>query len=102
MRHSVLYMSVQPSSPVRTWNNFIDGEWVPSNSGRQFENRNPADQDDLVGLFQESTPEDASAALAAAQRASVSWRQVPAPRRAEILLRVAEILAERKEQLRAT
>jgi aldehyde dehydrogenase (NAD+) len=92
-------MTVQQSSGVRTWNNFIDGEWIPSHSGRLFENRNPANQDDLIGLFQESTPEDASEALAAAQRASAPWRQVPAPRRAEILLRAAQILAAHKEQL---
>src|SRR5688572_520566 len=91
-------MTVQPSPTVRTWNNFIDGQWVPSRSGRQFENRNPADQDDLIGVFQESTPEDAGEALAAAHRACASWRQMPAPRRAEILLRAAQIIADRKEQ----
>ena len=91
-------MTVSQSSAVRTWNNFVDGQWVPSHPGRQFENRNPADQDDLIGLFQESTPEDAAEALAAAHRAYASWRQVPAPRRAEILLRAAQIIADRKEQ----
>ena len=35
---------------------------------------------------------------AAAQRAYASWRLVPAPRRAEILFRAAQIIAERKEQ----
>ena len=45
-----------------------------------------------------STPEDAGEALAAAHRACASWRHVPAPRRAEILLRAAQIIAERKEQ----
>jgi alpha-ketoglutaric semialdehyde dehydrogenase len=90
-------MPVHQSATVRTWNNFVDGEWVPSRSGRHFENRNPADQDDLIGVFQESTPEDVADALAAAQRAYASWRLVPAPKRAEILLRAAQIIAERKE-----
>ena len=49
LRHSVQHMPVDRSAAVRTWNNFIDGEWVPSRSGRQFESRNPADQDDLIG-----------------------------------------------------
>src|ERR1044071_1384793 len=98
MRHSVQHMSAHPASEVKTWNNFIDGQWVPSRSGRHFENRNPADQDDLIGVFQESTPEDAGDALAAAHLACSSWRHVPAPRRAEILLRAAQIIAERKEQ----
>src|SRR5687767_11596882 len=91
-------MPVDHSPAVRTWNNFIDGQWVPSRAGRQFENRNPADQDDLIGVFQDSTPEDAGDALPAAHRACASWRQVPAPRRAEILLRAAQLISERKEQ----
>jgi alpha-ketoglutaric semialdehyde dehydrogenase len=77
--------------------NYIDGRRVPSRSGKLFENRNPADRDDLIGLFQESTPEDAADAVAAAARAYRSWRLVPAPRRAEILFRAAELIARRKE-----
>ena len=78
--------------------NFIDGTWTPSASGRLFENRNPANNDDLIGVFQESTPDDAELAVAAAQRAYESWRLVPAPRRAEMLFRAAQIIAQRKEQ----
>jgi aldehyde dehydrogenase (NAD+) len=80
-----------------TFMNYIDGRWVPSRSGKVFENRNPADRDDLVGTFQESTPEDAADALAAASRAYASWRLVPAPRRAEILFRAAGLIAAQKE-----
>src|SRR5688572_91529 len=80
-----------------TFNNFIDGKWTPSQSGQLFENRNPADRDDLIGLFQQSTAADAEAALAAASRAYETWRLVPAPRRAELLFRAAQIIAERKE-----
>lgn len=32
-----------------TFLNFIDGEWQPSVSGDLFENRNPANTDDLIG-----------------------------------------------------
>ena len=78
--------------------NFVDGAWTPSASGRFFENRNPANNDDLIGVFQESTPDDAVRAIAAAQRAYDGWRLVPAPRRAEMLFRAAQFIAERKEQ----
>src|ERR687897_602749 len=81
-----------------TFKNYIDGQWVASRGGKWFENRNPADRHDLIGLFQESTPEDASDAVAAAARAYSSWRRVPAPRRAEILFRAAQLIADRKEQ----
>ena len=80
-----------------TFRNFIDGRWIDSRSGKLFENRNPADRADLIGLFQESTSEDAADAIAAAARAFTSWRLFPAPRRAEILFRAASLLSERKE-----
>ncbi len=78
--------------------NFIDGEWVDSVTGRTFENRNPADTRDLVGIFQRSNETDVNTAVDAAKRAFAKWRLVPAPRRAEIVFRAAEILIERKEQ----
>jgi aldehyde dehydrogenase (NAD+) len=79
--------------------NFIDGSWVSSVSGELFENRNPANTHDLIGLFQRSTREDVEVAMAAACRAYAHWRLVPAPRRAEILFRAAQLLAARKETL---
>jgi alpha-ketoglutaric semialdehyde dehydrogenase len=82
-----------------TYSNLIDGRWVPSVSGDLFENRNPADSSDLIGLFQKSTAEDAARAIDAAQRAYQQWRLVPAPKRAELLFRAAQLIAERKESL---
>jgi aldehyde dehydrogenase (NAD+) len=79
--------------------NFIDGEWVSSVSGKLFENRNPANTSDLIGLFQQSVAADAVRAVDAAHRAYQHWRLVPAPKRAELLFRVAQLLAERKEAL---
>jgi len=86
-------------STATTYYNLIDGAWVPSVSGDVFENRNPANTDDVVGLFQRSTAADAARAIDAAQRAYEHWRLVPAPRRAELLFRAAQLLAERKEAL---
>ena len=80
------------------YKNFIDGEWVDSVSGETFENRSPADTRDLVGIFQHSRKADVDAAVDAAKRAFVKWRLVPAPRRAEIIYRAAEMLGERKEE----
>src|SRR5437899_1306531 len=85
------------STQTRVFKNFIDGEWVESSTGETFENRNPADTRDLVGIFQKSNKADVKAAVDAAKRAFAKWRLVPAPRRAEIVFRAAEILIERKE-----
>ena len=82
---------------TKVFKNFIDGEWVDASTGETFENRNPADTRDLVGIFQKSAKADVDAAVAAAKRAFTKWRLVPAPRRAEIVFRAAEILIERKE-----
>ena len=80
------------------YKNFIDGEWVEASTGETFENISPADTRDVVGIFQKSAKADADAAVDAAKRAFVKWRLVPAPRRAEIIYRAAEMLAERKEE----
>jgi aldehyde dehydrogenase (NAD+) len=89
-------MSSAPTATI--YNNYIDGSWIPSASGETFENRNPANVDDLIGVFQKSTRRDVEAALDAAARAYETWRLVPAPRRAEILFKAAQLIVERKEQ----
>ncbi len=86
------------TSPI-TYKNFINGEWVDSSHGQTFENRNPADRRDLVGVFQKSSEDDVNRAVAAARQAFRTWRLVPAPKRGEILYRMGQILAERKEAL---
>jgi acyl-CoA reductase-like NAD-dependent aldehyde dehydrogenase len=83
---------------TRVFKNFIDGEWVESASGLTFEDRNPADTREVVAIFQRSNKTDVDAAVDAAKRAYAKWRLVPAPRRAEIVFRAAEILIERKEE----
>ncbi len=81
----------------KVYKNFIDGEWVEARSGKAVENRNPANSDELVGMFPASTQEDVNTAVEAAREAYKSWRLVPAPKRAEILFRAAELLVARKE-----
>jgi acyl-CoA reductase-like NAD-dependent aldehyde dehydrogenase len=79
--------------------NFINGEWVDSASGLSFEDRNPANTRELIGLFPRSTAEDVDAAVHAAAEAFEPWRLTPAPKRAEILYRAAEALVKRKDEL---
>src|SRR5271156_6115743 len=85
-------------TPTRILKNFIDGEWVESSTGETFENRNPADTRDVVGIFQKSAKADVDAAVDAAKRAFSKWRLVPAPRRAEIVFRAAENLLGGEEE----
>ena len=80
------------------YRNYVDGSWVESESGEWFENHSPADGE-LLGSFPKSTVGDTDRAVAAAHQAYQSWRLYPAPKRAEILFRVAEALRDRKPEL---
>jgi alpha-ketoglutaric semialdehyde dehydrogenase len=92
-------MSMATAVAPTAYKNYIGGEWVSSASGQGVENRNPANTDDLVGIFPASTKEDVDRAVEAAKTAFDSWRLTPAPKRAEILYRAAEILLQRKEDI---
>ena len=72
-------MSMTRTAPT-SYRNFINGQWVDASASGTLENRNPANQDDVVGVLPRSTPEDVSAAVAAARDAFARWRLVPAPR----------------------
>jgi len=86
------------------FHNIIDGQARPGTPiprdarDRLFESRNPARWSEVVGVFPCSTAEDVDAAVQAARRAFATWRNMPAPRRAEILFRAAERLAREKEE----
>ncbi len=82
----------------KVYKNFINGDWVEARGSKAYENRNPANTDELVGMFVSSSEEDVDRAVDAAKEAYKKWRLVPAPKRAEILFRAAELLVQRKEQ----
>ncbi|MBA3470541.1 MAG: aldehyde dehydrogenase family protein [Herpetosiphonaceae bacterium] len=85
-------------SDPKTYLNYIGGEWVAARSGKTFENRNPADTRDVVGLFPDSGADDINDAVAAASAAYNAWRLTPAPKRGEIIFRASQILQQRKEE----
>ncbi|MEP7212901.1 MAG: aldehyde dehydrogenase family protein [Acidobacteriota bacterium] len=85
-------------STAKTYNNYIGGEWVKSSSGEWFENVNPADTSDVIGRFPLSNADDVNKAVDAAKKAATKWRRTPAPKRAELLFRLAEILRDNKDR----
>ena len=80
---------------VTTYKNYINGEWVGARSGDTFENRNPANTDDLIGRFAASGAEDVEAAVSAAAEAFPAWRAMSPIARANILYKASELLAAR-------
>jgi alpha-ketoglutaric semialdehyde dehydrogenase len=81
------------------YQNFINGKWVDAKSGETFENRNPANWNELVGTFPKSDKEDVDEAVKAARKAYDSWRLVPAPERAELMKNAGDIMVRRKQEL---
>jgi len=88
----------QATAAAQRYQLYIDGEWVDAQSGETFESVNPA-TGEVVGVFAKGGEADADRAVAAARRAFERWRKVPAPRRAEILFRAAELILRSKEDL---
>jgi acyl-CoA reductase-like NAD-dependent aldehyde dehydrogenase len=79
-----------------TFRNYINGEWV---DGPTFENRNPANTDEVVGLFVKGTAADVDRAADAAQAAFAKWSAMPGPARGALLFKVADILEKKFDQL---
>ncbi len=84
---------------AKQYKNFINGKHVDSHSGRTFENRNPANWDEVLSIFPKSTKEDVDEAVKAARAAFEKWRLVPAPKRGDIMRKVGDLLVAKKEEL---
>ena len=84
---------------MKQFNNFIAGSWLPPDSGEFFENRNPADRDDLIGTFPLSGATDVQRAVESAKRGFTQWKGTPAPARGDVLRVVGDLLSKRKEEI---
>lgn len=84
---------------MKKYQNFINGKWCDAKSGKTFENRNPANWSEIVGIFPKSGKEDVEEAVKAARTAFEKWRLVPAPKRGDILKTVGDIMVRRKEEI---
>src|SRR5512133_3461953 len=84
---------------MKTFKNFIGGDWVPPIGGEYFENRNPADVSDSIGRFPLSGAADVERAVESARRGFDEWRKTPAPARGDVLRRVGDIMTKRKDEI---
>jgi alpha-ketoglutaric semialdehyde dehydrogenase len=84
------------STPI--FPNYIDGAWV---EGPTFENRNPANTAEIVGLHVAGTPADIARAAAAAEAALPAWSAMNGPARGALLFKVAELLDARFDDIAA-
>ena len=84
---------------MKTFRNFIAGQWSAPESGEYFDNVNPADTSDVIGRFPLSTEPDVQRAVESARRGFERWRRTPAPERGDVLRRAGDILTTRKEEI---
>src|SRR5258707_2177524 len=79
--------------------NYINGEWVKRDT--TFDDRNPANTDEVVGQFVKGTAQDMDDAAAAAGAALPGWSGMAGPARGNILYKAADILDKKFEQVAA-
>jgi len=79
------------------YKNFIGGMWMESVTAYTFKSMNPAHTGQVVGEFQDSNQVDIDRAVEYAKDAFKMWKNTPAPKRAEIMFKAAQILERDKE-----
>ncbi|AOL34327.1 2-hydroxymuconic semialdehyde dehydrogenase [Geobacillus thermoleovorans] len=78
---------------------FINGRFLPSQSGKMFQNINPA-TGEVIGTVCEGGKEEIDLAVAAAKRAlSGPWKRMTTGERIAVLRRIGDLILERKEEL---
>lgn len=79
--------------------NYIAGQWIGAESGATFEDRNPADERDLIGAFPDSGAADVEKAVAAVKAAWPAWAAASPEVRADVLFKAADIMARRADEI---
>ena len=77
---------------------FINNEWVNSVNGGTLDTINPATEE-VLATVQAADKADVDIAVAAAKKAFFSWRDVPGPKRRDLLLKLADLIDENKQEL---
>jgi len=77
---------------------YINGEWVEPEAGKTFNTTCPADGRALATCA-DAGPEDVDRAYKSAQKAFETWKTVAPQKRAELLLKIADLIDENAEHL---
>jgi aldehyde dehydrogenase (NAD+) len=84
---------------VKTYLNYINGEWITSSTKEVLSSINPANKDEIVGYVQSSSREDLDTAVAAAKVAQKAWRKLSGAARGDFLYKAAAIMESRLEEI---
>jgi succinate-semialdehyde dehydrogenase/glutarate-semialdehyde dehydrogenase len=83
---------------AKTWQLYIDGQWVGASSGRTFEVVNPATREALASV-PDGGPAEARAAVEAAARAFATWSKLPGIERGRMLSQAYQLMTQRRDEL---
>ena len=86
------------SVTVARYQNFVGGEWLDAVEGETVEVINPA-TGETIAEVPNGTQADVDRAVAAAGKAWPEWRETTPGERAEVLLKVADLIDEHAEEL---
>jgi len=84
---------------MRSYSNFIGGEWTGARSCKRTQNLNPADTRELAADYPFSGRDDAAEAVSAAKSALPGWAAATAVARGRLLSKASQILETRKAEL---
>lgn len=84
---------------TKSFKNYIGGQWIDAVSGNTFENRNPSNIDQVLGIYPRSNREDVDKAVSAAKKAFQEWKNYSPVERGALIHKAGELLLARKEEL---
>jgi alpha-ketoglutaric semialdehyde dehydrogenase len=87
------------AAPRLTLGNLVGGEWRGARSGATYQKRNPMRPDEVVAEVPACDESDVDAAVAAALAAFPGWAATSAPQRGNLLVKAAEVIDSRVEQI---
>jgi vanillin dehydrogenase len=91
--------AVKAGDDARSYSLYIDGKWAPAADGAMADDFNPA-TGALFARVAQAGRADALRAVEAAYRARESWGRLIVSERAAILLRAADVLASKVDEIR--
>ncbi len=94
-------MTTITETKTKTYLNYINGEWVASETGKTDVSKNPARKDEVVGGYQLSSTKDFDKAATAARKAQKAWQKLSGNVRGDYLLKAASIMEERADDIGA-
>ncbi|WP_082232995.1 alpha-ketoglutaric semialdehyde dehydrogenase GucD [Halobacillus massiliensis] len=87
---------------TKSFSNYINGKWSPSESSEVIQSTNPAKPDEVVGTVPSSTKGDLEEAVQAAKAGQQKWKKLSGAERGNVLFKAAEVLEKNLEEVAET